>query len=151
MKPTRHQANKGHLPGIDPGGESQRTARVGASIQRALQTSLARGLSDPRIRGLVSVVAVHMTPDLATARVYISVVPEQYEPTVLRGLCSAASRLRGDLNTHLRLRRIPKLIFEIDRSLKKQAELESLVQLDGDAELEYDEPLNDDTSPDSGE
>ena len=112
----------------DAGTTSTRVAKVASSIQRAIQASLSRGLGDPRIRGLVSITGVDVSPDLAEARVKVSVVPEKYESRVMRGLESAAGRLRSDIGNHARLRRVPRLTFEIDRSMKRQAELEALVR-----------------------
>ena len=77
---------------------------------------------------MVSVTGVDVSPDLADARVRVSVVPEKYEPRVLRGLQSAAGRLRKEITNHARLRRVPKLTFEVDSSIKRQAELEALVR-----------------------
>ena len=112
----------------ESGTTSTRVAKVASSIQRAIQAALSRGLGDPRIRGLVSVTGVDVSPDLADARVKISVVPVKFEPRVMRGLESAAGRLRSEISNHARIRRVPKLTFEIDRSMKRQAELEALVR-----------------------
>jgi len=112
----------------DSGSGSTRIARVESSIRKAIQSSLSRGLGDPRIRGLVSVTDVDVSPDLAGAVVRFSVVPDKYEARVLRGLQSASGRLRGDVGHHTRLRKVPRLTFEIDRSIKRQAELEALVR-----------------------
>ena len=125
----------------DQGATSTRVARVESSVRKAIQASLARGLGDPRICGLVSVVGVDVSPDLAGARIRVSVVPDKYEPRVLRGLQSAAGRLRGEIGHHARLRKVPKLTFEIDRSIKRQAELEELVR--------HDDPHLDDGGSDS--
>ena len=112
----------------EAGSGSTRIAKVASTIQRSIQESLARGLGDPRIRGLVSVMGVDVSPDLSNALVKISVVPDKYETRVLSGLQSAAGRLRKDIGDRARLRRMPKLKFEIDRSIKRQAELELLVR-----------------------
>lgn len=136
MKPNHFNA--------DPNGSSTRIARVESSIRKAIQSSLSRGLGDPRIRGLVSVIDVDVSPDLAGAVVRFSVVPDKYEARVLRGLQSASGRLRGDIGHHTRLRKVPKLTFEIDRSIKRQAELEALVR-DGQDPADHDAP--DVTSP----
>jgi ribosome-binding factor A len=120
------------------GSSSTRTARVRSSIQKSIQTSLSRGLGDPRIRGLISVTDVDVAPDLGQARIKISVVPDKYESRVVRGLQSAAGRLRAELAQSARLRKVPKLVFEIDRSLKNQAELEALVRKN-ESQLDSDE------------
>ena len=122
----------------DSGSSSTRIARVRSSIQKSIQASLSRGLGDPRIRGLVSVTDVDVAPDLSQARIKISVVPDKYESRVIRGLQSASGRLRADVGQSARLRKVPKLVFEIDRSLKNQAEIEALVRED-EIQLEPEE------------
>jgi ribosome-binding factor A len=124
----------------DSGSGSTRIARVRSSIQKSIQASLSRGLGDPRIRGLISVTDVDVAPDLGRACIKFSVVPDKYETRVLRGLQSAAGRLRADLGQSARLRKVPKLAFEIDRSLKNQAELEALVRED---DIEIDSEVTD--------
>lgn len=122
----------------DSGSSSTRIARVRSSIQKSIQASLSRGLGDPRIRGLVSVTDVDVAPDLGRARIKISVVPDKYESRVIRGLQSASGRLRAEVGQSARLRKVPKLAFEIDRSLKNQAEIEGLVRED-EIQLEPEE------------
>ena len=110
------------------GDSSVRSAKLASTIRSAIQESLSRGLGDPRIRGLVSITEVDVSPDLSAASVKISVIPSQYESTVLRGLSSASGRFRREIGQHARLRKVPRIGFEIDRSLKRQAEIEALMQ-----------------------
>ena len=115
-------------PGNDSGEPSIRTAKVASAVRKAVQGTLSRGLSDPRIRGLVSITSVAVSPDLSSARISITVMPEQHESTVLRGLQSANGRFRQEIQRTTRLRRIPRLSFEIDKTLKRQAAIESLLE-----------------------
>ena len=127
MRPSR----KSHKS-IDADGGSRdssvRSAKLASTIRNSIQESLSRGLGDPRIRGLVSITGVDVSPDLADANVKISVIPDRFESTVLRGLSSATGHFRREIGQYARLRRVPRLGFEIDHSLKRQAELEALVQ-----------------------
>ena len=54
------------LPAARGGGPS-RPLQVGSLLMRTLQEILARGLNDPRYRGLVSILEVRVSPDLADA------------------------------------------------------------------------------------
>ena len=124
----RSSGKKRGLPHHDEDpGSGVRLAKVGSTIRKAIQGALSRGLGDPRIRGLVSITEVDVSPDLSDALIRISVLPEQYESTVLRGLASAKGRFRREVQQATRLRRIPRIRFEIDKSLKKQARIESLL------------------------
>jgi len=115
-------------PGNEAAEPSIRTAKVASTVRKAVQEALSRGLGDPRIRGLVSITSVDVSPDLASARIGITVMPEQHESTVLRGLQSANGRFRREIQRTTRLRRVPRVSFEIDKTLKRQAAIESLLE-----------------------
>lgn len=102
---------------------SRRTEKISATIQRQLQALLARGLSDPRIQGLITVTRVRVTEDLETAVVSISVLPAEQQKLTMHGLRAASGFLRRELGKHLELRRLPALRFELDESLKREAEV----------------------------
>lgn len=110
---------------------SDRPAQVGAEIRRALQSELARGLNDPRIQGLVSITGVTVLPDLSEARVRVSVMPEERSPLALSGLRAAAGFLRRRLMDETRIHRVPRLIFESDESIKRQARLDEAIRAGG--------------------
>ena len=124
---------------------SRRTEKLGATIQRQLQAQLARGLSDPRVKGLITVTGVRVTDDLATAIVSVSVLPADQQKLTMHGLRAAAGFLRKGLGKHVQTRRLPTLQFELDESLKREAEV--LAALDRvRAEREQAEPAADDGS-----
>jgi len=102
-------------------GLSRSQERNDEVLRRAMQERLARGIADPRIRGLLSVTRVSMSPDRADARIWISVLPEEHAELTLHGLCSAATKIRKELSEKIRMRRIPRLHFLLDESLKKEA------------------------------
>lgn len=107
-----------HVPGLggDPAADaasSRRPAQVAAVLHRALQQRIARGLSDPRLQGLVSILEVHVTPDLSQARVRVSVLPADRGPLSLSALRSAAGHLRAAVRDSVHLRRVPELSFEL--------------------------------------
>ena len=80
-----------------------------------------RGFHDPRIRGLISVTRVSVAPDLGDATIMVSVLPEAQAELTMHGLRHAASRVRSELGKRVQLRRVPRLSFKLDQSLKKEA------------------------------
>ncbi|MBL8764326.1 MAG: 30S ribosome-binding factor RbfA [Phycisphaerae bacterium] len=100
---------------------SHRKEQLAATIDRSLRAILARGLQDPRVRGLITVTGVVLTPDLRSARVKVSILPEDAQRLTFQGLVHAAPHLKHQLGEALDLRRTPDLIFELDESLKRQA------------------------------
>ena len=107
---------------------SHRPEQVVSLIRRAVQAELLRGVNDPRVRGLVSVTRVTVDPDLAEARIFISVLPEEHGKLAIAGLQSAAIHLQRKIRADLPLRRMPHLRFVLDDSLKKAADVERAVR-----------------------
>lgn len=101
---------------------SIRAQQIGSEIRDAVQMILARGeLHDPRIRGLITITSVAVTEDLAEARISVSVLPAEHGELTMHGLRSAASLLRRQIGRRVRMRSIPRLTFQLDESLKRQA------------------------------
>ncbi len=92
---------------------SSRPAQVASVLQRALQERIVRGLSDPRMQGMVSIQEVLMSPDLLSARIKVSVLPADRGPLSVAALRSAVGFLRSSLRESTSLRRVPELKFEL--------------------------------------
>jgi len=106
-----------------------RIGRINEEIQRELSV-LIRRVKDPRVTGLISITAVDTTPDLRSARVYISLLDKGDAREVIRGLKSAAGFLRRELGRALDLRHTPELFFLQDDSIEKGGQiLQQLEQL----------------------
>lgn len=110
---------------------SDRPAQVASEIRRALQTELGRGLSDPRVQGMVSVTEVLLAPDFSLARVRVSVMPADRASLTVSGLRAAAGFLRRRVMDETRISRVPRLEFELDESLKRQAALDAAIREGG--------------------
>jgi ribosome-binding factor A len=97
---------------------TRRTRQVGELLREELTDIIRREVKDPRI-GFMSVTNVDVTPDIRSARVYISVLgtDEEREDT-LSALRSAAKFIRFHLKPRLRMRQIPELDFRDDRSME---------------------------------
>jgi ribosome-binding factor A len=89
---------------------------------------LSRGLNDPRVQGMVSVTEVLMTPDLSEARVRVSVLPSDRASLTLSGLRAAAGFLRRRVMDETRIARVPRIEFELDDSMKRQAALDEALR-----------------------
>lgn len=105
---------------------SQRVARV-QKLAREVLGEAIQSLKDPRI-GFATVTSVRMTPDLRHARVFVSVLGTQDEQDeTMRGLASATPYLRSELGKEVRLRHLPELLFELDRSAETAERIEELL------------------------
>lgn len=87
---------------------------------------LLNGIKDPRTSG-ATLVGVRVTDDLRTARISFTCA-QANAANVLAGLTSAKGFIRTHLAKELKMRYVPELIFEYDRSLDKQQEIEAVLR-----------------------
>ena len=106
---------------------SNRIGRINEEIQREL-AELIRSLKDPRVQTMISITRVDTTPDLRYSKIYVSVLEEARSQDALRGLKSAGGWLRRELGSRLQLRYTPELVFELDDSITKGADMFALLK-----------------------
>lgn len=108
----------------------RRSLQIASNIQRELQARLARGLSDPRIKGLITVTRVELSDDLKHAKAFVTVMPDEHAKITMHGLVSATGRLRKDVMDRIHIKEMPALRFVYDEGLKAQMEVMSLLERD---------------------
>jgi ribosome-binding factor A len=108
----------------------RRPLQVAATIQRELQNRLARGLNDPRIKGLITITKVEMTEDLSIAKIYVTVMPEEHENITMHGIRAATKKLRRDVADRIRIKDMPRFEFIVDRGLREQQKIMELLNRD---------------------
>lgn len=98
-----------------------RSLRIADVIKREVSLILLAEVKDPRISGLVTVTHVDVSPDLALAKVFVSILGgKEDEKEVLRGLESARGFFRGLLAKRITMRRVPEIRFFIDHDLQER-------------------------------
>ena len=101
---------------------SRRTERVNELIRHELSQMLLHELRDPRLEGLLSITRVEVSPDLSTARVFVSVMSETADQQeALKALRAAAGYIHKELVHRLEMRRVPFLTFLLDKSIEEGA------------------------------
>lgn len=108
----------------------RRSLQIASNIQRELQNRLARGLSDPRIKGLITVTRVELSDDLKHAKAFISVMPDQHAKLTMHGLTSATGKLRREVMDRIHIKEMPTLRFVYDEGHKAQMEVMALLEKD---------------------
>ena len=100
---------------------SRRLEKVARTLQATVGEVIQGHLSDPRIRGLISVTRVEPAPDLRSCRVYLSVlgVDEKQQELSLRGIRHARGHIQHLLARRISFKTCPTLDFYLDDSLKK--------------------------------
>jgi ribosome-binding factor A len=110
---------------------SRRTERVARLIQAIVADAIQNRLQDPRIEPLTSVTRAEVSADLSVARVHVSVMADEARRQLcLRALRHAAGRLRSLIAEETALRRVPRLEFYLDDSVRGSFEtVEALDQI----------------------
>ena len=104
-----------------------RMRRVNEVIRQVLGEAIATDVKDPRI-GFVTVTDVDTSPDLRTARVYVSVLGGGSErEKALAGLRSSHGYLQGRIAAELRMKRTPTLTFHYDESIDRGVRISRLL------------------------
>ncbi len=106
---------------------SGRMRKVESQIREIVGEEVAN-LSDPRIRGLVTVTGVRVSPDLAKATVFYSVLSGENVEEAQQGLQSAAGRIQASVGAQTRLKRTPRLHFERDPVVEQAIRIENTLR-----------------------
>jgi ribosome-binding factor A len=105
----------------------ERMRRVNEVIREVIGNAISSELEDPRI-GFVTVTAVETSPDLRSARVYVSVLGGETErEATLAGLRSSHGVLQTVIAREMRLKRTPTLSFRYDETPERGVRLSRLL------------------------
>ena len=106
---------------------SGRTRKVESQLKEIVGEEVG-ALSDPRIKGLVTVTGVRVSPDLAQATVFYSVLSGDDLEGAREGLQSAAGRIQAAVGAQTRLKRTPRLHFEPDPVVENVEKIEATLR-----------------------
>ena len=106
--------------------KSNRLERVNSEIQKEVALIINNELRDPQITSMIGVSEVDVAPDLANAKVYLSVYGGDAQDTLNR-IKGAGSFIRGRLAKKIRLRVIPRLDFHLDNSQAYGQKIDALL------------------------
>lgn len=127
---------------------SRRLLKLAAAIREVVAMAILTDLKDPRIRD-ITVTRVEVSPDLQTAKVFVSIMGDETRQNLsLQGLHSASGYLQAKINDRIDTRYTPKLRFILDGGVKRAAEVARLLRevLPQDAESTTDSGENE-TAP----
>jgi ribosome-binding factor A len=107
---------------------SRRVAKVAEALRECISTTVLFGLKDPRVQN-VTVLRTEVSPDLRTARVYVSVLgDEKTQSLSMHGLRSARGFIQSQIADRLELRYTPILKFVLDPAVKLSTEASSIIR-----------------------
>jgi len=105
---------------------NNRMERINSEIQKEISIIINNEISDPRVSGFISVLKVSTTPDLKFCKVYISVYNENKQEA-FEAIKSAANFIRRKLAVAVKLREVPKLIFELDDGIEYSDKINKII------------------------
>lgn len=125
---------------------TRRQEKFARLIRQAVSSAIHDGLSDPRIAGLVSVTKVHVSADLRSAEVFVSVfgADEASQRRTFEAIEHGRSRLQSLIAEQIESRFCPVLHFKMDEGFKKTMEMMKLID-------EVSRQLRDNDSMQSGQ
>jgi ribosome-binding factor A len=104
--------------------------KVADLLQSEIAELLQRRVRHPVIEdAMVSITHVEVAPDLTSARIHVSVMADAEEQAeVMEALARSSSFLHRELVKRIRIRRVPRLRFELDESIAEADRLTTLMR-----------------------
>jgi len=107
---------------------SSRMRRINEVLREVVGAAVSTELSDPRI-GFVTVTSVETSPDLRTAKVFVSVLgSEEEREATMAGLRSSHGVLQARIAGETRMKRTPTLTFHYDKTIEQGVRITELLE-----------------------
>ena len=106
---------------------SYRIEKINSLIKNELSLVLLNKIQDPAL-GIVTITNVKVSPDIRTAKIYVSVYQKEQREEILEKLNGIKGLIRTQLAQRINIRRVPELTFFIDDTLDYVAKMEDLFQ-----------------------
>ncbi|AVQ88201.1 MULTISPECIES: 30S ribosome-binding factor RbfA [Plesiomonas] len=108
--------------------EFSRSKRVAQELQKEIAVILQREVKNPQI-GMVTVSGVEVSRDLAYAKIFVTFLFDDQDAidSGLKSLRESTGYIRTLVGKAMRLRIVPELRFEYDRSLTEGMRMSNLV------------------------
>ncbi len=107
---------------------TNRMDKVNETLKKEISIIIDQDLRNQNITGLISVTKVKTSPDLRTARVYISLLNCKSKKNTMEGIKKASGYIRSEIAKRVNLRYTPELTFEIDESMEYGSRIESILK-----------------------
>ncbi len=107
----------------------RRADRYGDEVYRILADIIYKKINDPRISGIASLTGVEVSSDLAVARVFYSVYgSDDDREKAKKAFEKANGFLRRELAARMRSKKVPRLVFMEDLSLRYGESIDRLIK-----------------------
>ena len=129
---------------------SRRIAKVAEALRETISTTVLFGLKDPRVQN-VTVLRIEPSPDLRSARVYVSVMgDEKTQALSMHGLRAARGFIQSRIAERLELRYTPVLTFILDPAVKLSTQASAIIRTALDSAVSPPAPAGEEDAAASG-
>jgi ribosome-binding factor A len=105
-----------------------RMRRVNEVLREVIGAAISVDLSDPRI-GFVTVTSVETSPDLRTAKVFVSVLGDAAaREETMAALASSRGVIQSKIAAETRMKRTPTLSFHYDATIEQGMRISHLLE-----------------------
>jgi ribosome-binding factor A len=101
--------------------------KVDEELKKQIGTVISLELKDPHLTGIISVTNVKTSPDLRSAKVYVSMINEKSKKENLAILKRSSGFIRSRIAKIVNLRTTPELIFMFDDSLEYGSRIDEIL------------------------
>ena len=107
----------------------KRSKRVGEQLMREVSNMISVGeVKDPRISSVV-ITNFYLSDDMGYLKLYFTKISEDFDIKTIEGcLNSASGYIRKKIGDKLRLKKMPKIVFEFDSVLEKGYKIDELIR-----------------------
>ncbi|MEI8390305.1 MAG: 30S ribosome-binding factor RbfA [bacterium] len=107
---------------------NSRGDRIRKALIKELSDIIQHKIKDPRIKGIISVTDVELSPDNKYAKAYISIFgSDDSKQEIMDAIGDSTSFIRGEISKRIRMRHTPELKFMLDESLEKGKRITDLI------------------------
>lgn len=107
-----------------------RVNKIDSILLREISVIISQEINDPKL-GFPTVTEVDVSPDLNSAKVYVSFLGKNYKKRDgLDALRRSKGHIKSELAKRVRMRKIPDLTFVVDDTLDKADRIEEILHKD---------------------
>jgi len=106
---------------------SERIAQINGLLKKEISNILLKGEGFDR-NTLISITRVETTKDLVEAKVFVSIMPEEKIEEIMAFLEKDIYHIQQLLNRKLSLKRVPKIIFYVEKKLAQAGRIEEIIE-----------------------
>ena len=101
--------------------------RIESNMIKEISYILMTEVKDKNIR-FVTITDCKVTNDLSFAKIYFTLLNEEYKEETLKALKNASGFIRKELAVRLNIRHIPELEFIFDESIEYGKKIENIIE-----------------------